>query len=79
MRAKVVRGKEAENVSFVDARKKFHLLPKVVQRWDKQYEADALTQQAGRRAVSPERSACSCYKTDRDAHIKLFYAVVGRC
>ena len=55
-KAEVVRHKKAENLSFVDCGRKFDVLPKLIQQWEKQYEAGQLTQAAGRRAVSPEQA-----------------------
>ena len=55
-KAEVVRHKKAENLSFVECGRKFDVLPKLIQQWEKQYEAGQLTQAAGRRAVSPEQA-----------------------
>jgi transposase len=55
-KAEVVRHKKAENLSFVECGRKFDVLPKLVQQWEKQYAAGQLTQAAGRRAVSPEQA-----------------------
>ena len=54
-KADVVRHKTAENLSFVETGKKFDVLPNLVQQWEKLYEAGALTQGAGRRAVPLSR------------------------
>jgi transposase len=54
-KAEVVRHKKAENLSFAEYGRKFDVLPKLVQQWEKQYEAGQLTA-AGRRAVSPEQA-----------------------
>ena len=54
--AEVVRHKKAENLTATQTGAKFDLLPKRVQQWEKQYQADALTQDAGRRTVSPEQA-----------------------
>ena len=58
-KAEVVRHKKAENLSFVDCGRKFEVLPKLVQHWEKQYEAGQLTVAAGRRAISPEQAEIS--------------------
>ncbi len=55
-KAEVVRHKKAENLSFADCGRKFEVLPKLIQNWEKQYEAGELTVTAGRRAVSPEQA-----------------------
>lgn len=55
-KAEVVRHKKAENLSFADIGRKFDVLPKLVQHWEKQYEAGELTVAAGRRAISPEQA-----------------------
>ena len=55
-KVEVVRHKKAENLSFVDCGRKFDVLPKLIQRWEKQYEAGELTVEAGRRSVSPEQA-----------------------
>ena len=55
-KAEVVRHKKAENLSWAECGRKFDVLPKLVQHWEKQYEAGQLTVAAGRRAVSPEQA-----------------------
>ena len=55
-KAEVVRHKKAENLSFAECSRKFEVLPKLIQHWEKQYEAGQLTVAAGRRAVSPEQA-----------------------
>ena len=55
-KAEVVRHKKAENLSPAECARKFDVLPKLIQRWEKQYEAGELTALAGRRAVSPEQA-----------------------
>ena len=54
-KAEVVRHKKAENLSTADCARKFDVLPKLIQHWEKQYDAGQLTVAAGRRAVSPEQ------------------------
>ena len=63
-KADVVRHRKAENLSFADVGKRFDVLPKLVQQWEKQYEAGALTQQAGRRQVSPEQAEIGRMKSE---------------
>ena len=55
-KAEVVRHRKAENLSLPECGRKFDVLPKLVQQWEKQYEAGQLTQAAGRRSVSPEQA-----------------------
>ena len=55
-KAEVVRHKKAENLSWADCGRKFDVLPKLVQQWEKQYKAGELAATAGRRAVSPEQA-----------------------
>ena len=54
-KAEVVRHKKAENLSFVETGKKFDVLPKLVQQWEKLYESGQLTAAAEPRTVSPSR------------------------
>ena len=58
-KAEVVRHKKAENLSTADCARKFDVLPKLIQHWEKQYDAGQLTVAAGRRAVSPEQAEIS--------------------
>ena len=55
-KAEVVRHKKAENLSLAECGRKFEILPKLIQQWEKQYAAGQLTLEAGRRAVSPEQA-----------------------
>ena len=55
-KAEVVRHKKAENLSFTECGRKFDVLPKLIQAWEKQFEAGQLTEAADRRTVSPERA-----------------------
>ena len=55
-KAEVVRHRKAENLSFAECGRKFEILPKLIQDWEKQYEAGQFTAVAGRRAVSPEQA-----------------------
>jgi transposase len=55
-KAEAVRHKKAENLSFTECGRKFDILPKLIQQWEKQYGAGQLTEAAGRRAVSPEQA-----------------------
>jgi len=55
-KVEVVRHRKAENLTFAECGRKFEILPKLIQDWEKQYEARQLTALAGRRAVSPEQA-----------------------
>ena len=63
-KAEVVRHKKAENLSFVETGKKFDVLPKLVQQWEKLYESGQLTAAAGRRTVSPEQAEIARLKAE---------------
>jgi len=63
-KAEVVRHKKAENLSLADCGRKFDVLPKLIQHWEKQYEAGQLTEVAGRRTVSPEKAEISRLKAE---------------
>jgi transposase-like protein len=58
-KAEVVRHKKAENLSWAETGRKFDVLPKLVQQWEALYEQGKLTQQAGRRSVSPVQAELS--------------------
>ena len=47
-KAEVVRHRKAENLSFAECGRKFEILPKLIQGWEKQYEAGQLTAVVGR-------------------------------
>lgn len=64
IKAEVVRHKKAENLSCVEYGRKFDVLPKMIQQWEKQYEAGQLTQAAGRRAVGPEQAEITCLRAE---------------
>jgi transposase len=55
-KAEVVRHKKAENINFAECGRKFDVLPKLIQNWEKQYDAGKLTSAAGRRTASPEQA-----------------------
>ena len=55
-KAEVVRHRKAENLSLAECGRKFEVLPKLIQQWEKHYEAGQLTAVTGRRAVSPEQA-----------------------
>ena len=55
-KAEVVRHKKAENLSWTECGRKFDVLPKLIQQWERPYEVGELTAAAGRRAVSPEQA-----------------------
>ena len=63
-KAEVVRHKKAENLSLAECGRKFEVLPKLVQHWEKQYEAGQLTVAAGRRAVSPKQAEITRLRAD---------------
>ncbi len=63
-KAEMVRHKKAENLSFAESARKFEVLPKLIQHWEKQYEAGELTLAAGRRAVSPEQAEITRLRAD---------------
>ena len=63
-KAEVVRHKKAENLSLADCGRKFDVLPKLIQHWEKQYEAGQLTVAAGRRSVSPEQEEITRLRAD---------------
>ena len=63
-KAEVVRHKKAESLSFVETGKKFDVLPKLVQQWEKLYEGGQLTAAAGRRTVSPEQAEIGRMKSE---------------
>ena len=56
IKAEVARHKKAGNPGFAGIGRKFDVLSKRVQRWEKQYAAGQLTVAAGRRAISPEQA-----------------------
>ena len=55
-KAEVVRHKKAENLSRAECARKFEVVPKLIEQWEKLYDAGQLTVAAGRRAVSPEQA-----------------------
>ena len=63
-KAEVVRHKKAENLSFSECGRKFDVLPKLIQQWEKQYEAGKLTEAAGRRMASPEQAEITRLRAD---------------
>ncbi len=60
----MVRHKKAESLSFAECARKFEVLPKLIQHWEKQYEAGELTVAAGRRSVSPEQAEITRLRAD---------------
>ena len=85
-KAEVVRHKKAENLSLAECGRKFDVLPKLIQQWEKQYEAGQLTAAAGRRAVSPEqaeitrlRAELSRAKMEVSILKKAAWGSTGRC
>ena len=63
-KAEVVRHRKAENLSFSECGRKFDVLPKLIQQWEKQYEAGKLTEAAGRRMASPEQAEITRLRAD---------------
>ena len=75
--AEVVRHKKAENLTATQTGAKFDLLAKLVQQWEKQYEAGALTQDAGRRTVSPEQAEIARMKSEL-SRLKMENAILKK-
>ena len=63
-KAEVVRHKKAEYLRFGETGKKFDVLPKLVQQWEKLYESGRITAAAGRRRVSPEQAEIARLKAE---------------
>lgn len=63
-KAEVVRHKKAENLTLAECGRKFEVLPKLIQHWEKQYESGDLTLAAGRRTVSPEQAEITRLRAD---------------
>ena len=59
-----MRHRKAENLSFPECGRKFDVLPKLIQQWEKQYEAGKLTEAAGRRMASPEQAEITRLRAD---------------
>ena len=76
-KAEVVRHKLAENLTFTQTGAKFDLLPKLVQQWEKQYQAGALTQDAGRRTVSPEQAEIARMKAE-NSRLKMEVSILKK-
>ncbi len=76
-KAEVVRHKKAENLSFVETGKKFDVLPKLVQQWEKLYESGQLTVAAGRRTVSPEQAEIGRMKSEL-SRLKMENAILKK-
>ena len=76
-KAEVVRHKKAENLSFVETGKKFDVLPKLGQKWEKLYESGALTKEAGRRLVSPEQAEITRMKAE-NSRLKMEVSILKK-
>ena len=76
-KAEVVRHRKAEHLSFAEVGKKFDVLPKLVQQWEKQYEAGALTREAGRRQVSPEQAEIARMKAE-NSRLKMEVSILKK-
>ena len=76
-KAEVVRHKKAENLSFVETGKKFDVLPKLVQQWEKLYESGQLTAAAGRRTVSPEQAEIARMRAE-NSRLKMEVSILKK-
>lgn len=76
-KAEVVRHKKAENLSYVETGRKFDVLPKLVQQWERLYEAGKLTAEAGRRAVSPEQAELARMRSEL-SRVKMENAILKK-
>jgi transposase len=76
-KAEVVRHKRAENLSWAETGRKFDVLPKLVQQWERLYERGLLTPQAGRRAVSPEQAQLSRMRSE-NSRLKMEVAILKK-
>ena len=76
-KAEVVRHKKAENLSFVETGKKFDVLPKLVQQWEKLYESGQLTAAAGRRSVSPEQAEIARMRAE-NSRLKMEVSILKK-
>src|SRR5450631_4442883 len=77
-KAEVVRHKKAENLSLAECGRKFEVLPKLIQQWEKQYEAGQLTAAAGRRAVSPEQAEITRLRAEL-SRAKMEVTILKNC
>ena len=75
--AEVVRHELVENLTATQTGAKFDLLPKLVQQWEKQYQAGALTQDAGRRTVSPEQPEIARMKAE-NSRLKMEVSILKK-
>ena len=73
----MVGHKKAENLTATQTGSKFDVSPKLVQQWEKLYEAGALTQAAGRRTVSPEQAEIGRMKSER-SKLKMENAILKK-
>ena len=78
-KAEVVWHKKAENLSASECGRKFDVLPRLVPRREKQYEAGKLAQAAGRRAVSPEQAEITRLRAERARGWRSAYEKKQRC
>jgi transposase len=76
-KAEVVRHKKAENLSWAETGRKFDVLPKLVQQWEALYEQGLLTQEAGRRSVSPEQAELSRMRSE-NSRLKMEVAILKK-
>jgi transposase len=67
----------AENLTAAQTGSKFDVPPKLVQQWEKQYEAGALTADAGRRTVSPEQAEIGRIKSE-NVRLKMQVSILKK-
>ncbi len=73
----MVGHKKAENLTATQTGSKFDVSPKLVQQWEKLYEAGALTQAAGRRTVSPEQAEIARMKAE-NSRLKMEVSILNK-
>ncbi|MCO6429018.1 MAG: transposase [Nitrosomonas communis] len=54
-----VKLKRDQNLTNIEVGRRLDVLPKLIQRWDKQYEAGELTPDKVKRCISPEQQEIS--------------------
>ena len=73
----MVRHKTAENLTATQTGAKSDVLPKLVHPSEKQYEAGALTLDAGRRTVPPEQAEIGRMKSEL-SRLKMENAILKK-
>ena len=76
-KAEVVRHELAENLTAKQTGAKFDLPPKLVQHWEKQHQAGALTQDSGCRTVSPEQAEIARMKAE-NSRLKMEVSILKK-